>query len=450
MKKIIFFIFCLPFVVNAQPSGSWLFKGALPVNGNFIPVDSTFLLNYNASSLYISDDGGNSWRLQQISADFFPFKPSIILAPSRTIFFAYQDSIISSSQNTGVSWNKKFFLSDTLRRFSGIKMWSENDGFILLSDTNGHYHSLFTHDGWNSVIEVNNDSILQVVAHNDSQSPSITKKFSMSWIDSLNGCLWISRVNKKDSSNPILVTHNGGKEWSIVQLPQPPSGTNVLLAKPEDYGTGAYFNTYCLMPSYPWPSAYFFYSIDFGDHWLYSDTAKLPTNIASIAQSDKKTLWASALQSKNDPNTAPRNALLYSSDLGNNWIIDRTTFKDFDLGILYFTDSLHGFAIASDPIHPFDSLYMFSFIGARSAVKYTPFDNGSLVVFPNPCSDFINFTSSKEYSQIFICDLLGRKLIQSSGAKRFDTSSLPNGIYAIWYISNNGKPASKSFIKSTP
>ncbi len=76
-------------------------------------------------------------------------------------------------------------------------------------------------------------------------------------------------------------------------------------------------------------------------------------------------------------------------------------------------------------------------------------DQYDLLLFPNPCTDILNFTASITNFSIEIFDLLGKKIYEGKHADNFgqiELNGLRKGSY-IMRVYNDSKTTSKSFIK---
>src|SRR5690606_8092654 len=75
------------------------------------------------------------------------------------------------------------------------------------------------------------------------------------------------------------------------------------------------------------------------------------------------------------------------------------------------------------------------------------FDHSNIVLFPNPCDEFIEITYNKEIKQFKMYSLLGQEIknYKLSG-NRIDTSKLQAGTYVIRF-EVNGKTISGRFTK---
>ncbi len=73
------------------------------------------------------------------------------------------------------------------------------------------------------------------------------------------------------------------------------------------------------------------------------------------------------------------------------------------------------------------------------------FENGGVVVYPNPTNEMINVSSEFEIIEIQIFDLTG-KVVQKETTASFNVSELNNGVYIINVLTENGL-AQKHFVK---
>ena len=68
-----------------------------------------------------------------------------------------------------------------------------------------------------------------------------------------------------------------------------------------------------------------------------------------------------------------------------------------------------------------------------------------IVIYPNPTKDIITIETRLDI-EVELYDIMGKKVISESNAKRLDLSNLPNGMYNM-SILYNGVRYSKKVIK---
>ena len=419
----------------SQPKGYWReTKSAIPSNTIIYIIDSSLTIAVDTGRFFsTSSDGGDSWS----TLSGFRLRKQTSLFPlNKSLFYQIDSQAIYRSTNGGFSWQKLFTIPDAPGIQSGLKMWNPLDGFLLYEDSAKHFHDMITHDGGLSFTDFGHDSIFRSI--------STVGNFRVQWLDTLNGLVYFSLGSAP--SNKVLVTRNGSKDWHITNVFSPSGDTNVFLSA--NY-SGGFEDTYSLFNINAKP--YFYFSSDFGEHWATSDTASITTNIAFPSQSGKNTLWASARQTKTDFSPAPRNLLLYSDDLGKNWKPDYLSFKNYDIGFIRFTDSLHGYARGFRIGQA--GILSFKFIAGSGSVRENdkPSDPSALRIYPNPCIDVLRVESNAQMYALRIIDILGRCQESFIGQnKSVDTSLLPEGLYTLEFIVNDGSRVRVSFRKITP
>lgn len=435
MKAILFILTSICFFSSglAQPKGYWRETNSpIPSNAGINIVDSALMIAVDTARFFsTSTDGGDSWSV----FSSYRLKQRSLLPLSKSLFYQIDSNTIFRSTNSGLNWEQLFAIDKT-SEIRGFIMWNASSGFLLYSDTAKHYYDLVTHDGGITFTKLGHDSIFQSANY---------KGIKMKWIDSLNGLV---HPYGSTPNNNILVTHNGGKDWQITHILSVVGDSIVRIAQGYSYGKD---NTYNLFDISSRP--YFYYSTDYGDHWAISDSLTIPSNIAYPAQSAQNSLWASARQTKTDISPAPRNLLLFTDDFGKQWKADYVTFKDYDIGFLYFTDSLHGFARGFKIGQATSGILSFKFIAERSGVT----QDGNIQrtsdfeIYPNPCKDILHLKTSKSFAVLRIINLLGECVLRyNSQIENFDISKLPNGFYTIEGIVKNGSILKNSFLKITP
>lgn len=80
-------------------------------------------------------------------------------------------------------------------------------------------------------------------------------------------------------------------------------------------------------------------------------------------------------------------------------------------------------------------------------VTNSPIKN--LEVFPNPATNFINFTDDNELqgSQVIITDMAGRLVLNTEYKKKMTVNSIEPGTYLIQIITKNNEIHQCKFVK---
>ncbi len=89
-------------------------------------------------------------------------------------------------------------------------------------------------------------------------------------------------------------------------------------------------------------------------------------------------------------------------------------------------------------------LYLFCLISLTAvaqAERKADWKAPSVSVFPNPASDFITVTNDDVVKNIFVFNMVGRKIKTFDIVKgeRYEITDLPDGLYVIQLISRNNK-----------
>jgi hypothetical protein len=420
--RILCLLLLLPLSVFAQEKGYWnRANTSIPGPFGISVVDSTGLIYLDTSfSISTSSDGGNSWsalslyHLPQNNLHFFPLNIST--------YFGFQSdsAALFKSIDAGATWKKIYEIKDSLLFFLSLTMWNASSGFLSYKDIHNQYHDLVTHDGGGTFIDFHHDSLFHLI-------PS----FKSIWTDSLNGLLFYPGAS--GNNNKILVTHNGAKDWTVVEIPSP-SGDAVRFATSQPR---AFNGTYTLLDKAPKP--YFYFSTDYGDHWSTSDTTDMPTYITGLAQNGKNSFWAWGKNSKSGAGMT--NLLLYTKDFGKHWISDMS-FKDYGSVYLDFPDSLHGYAPEGDVLYKYSATSSAVFPGKEVSTEI-------FQIYPNPCKDILKIKSEIPFVKFHIVNLLGQIVLSSEDLQtNVDVSQLSHGIYTIEVLGSNGMKSLKSFFKN--
>ncbi|MEI8133469.1 MAG: T9SS type A sorting domain-containing protein [bacterium] len=451
MKKYIvtiIFLGLFTYESYAQANGTWVVASTIP-SSELVIVDSSTLLAYFDPVLLRSDDGGYTWSKHQFIAP--PnFSLNKVTASTRTNYYSYDNNSIFQTQDGGDSWSLAHVFNDTIDNTSfAFKMLSEKDGFVLFKDLSSNKrHLLVTNDGCHSFTSIMEDSMFKSISGKDSNFAA----FDMTWIDPLNGAVFIPTIHTPH--NKILITHDGGANWKIITMKTPTGDSIIKLEQPVYYGGGAFLSTYSFLSNGDHP--FFYYSTDRGDNWEFTDSSDLTTNILTLGQSGPTTFWGSARQSKSELFSAPRNVMLHTNDLGKHWTVDRVAIKDYDVSFISFSDSNHGFAQSYKIGKNSDSVYLLKFIKTNSIVNVagTSDQNDLIKIYPNPCQERIQISNLYNVASLVVTNMLGQRVFVSTKKMNdpyeINTSKFEAGRYNVDCFTDDGTKVQKSFVKLTP
>jgi hypothetical protein len=85
-------------------------------------------------------------------------------------------------------------------------------------------------------------------------------------------------------------------------------------------------------------------------------------------------------------------------------------------------------------------IFLFGII-AFTASAQTAKNSPQISIFPNPATEFIKLSDDEAVKNIFVSNMLGRKMRSFDVIKgdRYEISDLPNGLYLIQIIGKNNK-----------
>jgi len=74
-------------------------------------------------------------------------------------------------------------------------------------------------------------------------------------------------------------------------------------------------------------------------------------------------------------------------------------------------------------------------------------DATKVSIYPNPTSDHLNIKTNAVITSIEMFDLLGKSVLQSSGAEQIKVNHLPAGVYMLRINTEQGKLTKKVIIE---
>ena len=89
-------------------------------------------------------------------------------------------------------------------------------------------------------------------------------------------------------------------------------------------------------------------------------------------------------------------------------------------------------------------IYLFCFVSFgvfAQAEKKVEWGSPIVSVFPNPATEYITVTNEETVKNIFVFNLVGRKIktFDVTKGERYEISDLPNGLYVVQLIGRNNK-----------
>ncbi len=84
---------------------------------------------------------------------------------------------------------------------------------------------------------------------------------------------------------------------------------------------------------------------------------------------------------------------------------------------------------------------LISFGAFAQAEKKVDWSSSVVSVFPNPATEYITVTNEEVVKNIFVFNLVGRKIktFDVTKGERYEISDLPNGLYVVQLIGRSNK-----------
>jgi len=440
---------------NGQTPGSWT-KVKI---GQYEPIDFAFadslhgiLLCNRLKSLsgnlvcFATSDGGKSWELTSVS-------------PRADVIFDYYwtlNGFQSPKPGFGSIALDEFadeltIQSDTFvyypttktypLRTSAEKMYSPEEGcrFVCKYDTNGNLVNesflRVTHDGWRSFDSAGRflDAVALDATILDSDNiwaPAYTKIFHY------YGGSWHTLY-------PEDISHYTG--WAHIEC-----GMTRAEGKDEVYALGVGVDS----------KTDFDYSDNGGTTW--ERHSKFGRRIYSLAATSPGTVWCFVgnapptgfwdLYSELKLSHHFADTIYYSTDHGNSWLEDSTTFSGAAMMQMHWVDPRHGFV---STLEFADTCFMYRYEAPGAAgVRVPQANEPRLRILTSPVLQQLSFSSSNAEgpSTVRVFDLLGRTRVlehranSSAQAIHVDVQTLPPGYYVLSFSDKVGT-STQGFIK---
>ena len=435
-----------------QSSGTW-HRAYLPTGSNNT-LDFNFVDSLNG--LCVSDggyicstsNGGRSWSLDTNLGNYSIQKDNLnaleCVASHRGFFHGIEenlaiipgyDSFSFPPELNEVNYGAYFTLAekmyDTAYGFRLVELLSPYDA----RQFNDSLLIIVTHDGWASSTQYGIGYLLSPdTTYANLHSRPMT---AGSIVDSND--IWTSAVWKDVPYNQVIHTSNGGATWetlSILGNRTSSSQVKDLIVHPkirEVY----YFGNFNAVD--------FAYSSDYGVSWridssfgnrLWRLANPAPGILWGIISAGGIPVWESQpTDTKNGPAFANEYAskLAYSSDNGETWSIDSTTFINDSLLEMHWLDGRHGWIATWSH----DSLWMWYYdADGSSCVQQSCNTYFPPMVYPDPSTGtvLLNYPGMRDEVEVF--DVIGREVLRapvplSGGPITLDIRSLTPGPYFI-------------------
>jgi hypothetical protein len=432
----------------SQLPGIWAKRAEIKLDHHTIRVSDFFVLDSQFAYLALgnptvdgepwavcrSSDGGVHWQKNPITKQVSPYSFFVTPGSRDTLLVAQfglgTDTLpsIIGSYDGGVSWN---VINEDSIRISNLVMWDGMNGMRTYLDTSS-YHGIaeFTYDGGKTFSERLTDPIF--LYYHDTLyhgfAPSVTMSFYISRISERNAVA-VMRNSAVTDPLPMLYTTDAGKNWHEATYPDTlPIFTTFL-----SYNTG--YSEIVARESGPIKDFYH-YSNDTGTTWHKSKPFRTKLFAAQPTDSSSVCIIPAGF----------RSVVAYTSDAGNTWVEDSTSFTGFSANRPRFIGSNFGLTYCTfdNALPPGDStIHIFNYISTKNSVAQ---DDGSKknISYPNPASSYIHLIVDGLDNVRFsgkVYDALGKEFIisynQGHTGILCDVSNLPSGTYSCSLTTNN-------------
>jgi hypothetical protein len=455
------FLLASPKIGACQNPGRW----AKVLIGQYEPIDFAFSDSLHGILLckgayrgpdylvsFETSDGGRSWGQPFVStaktygvSGVWPPNGFQSLEPGTATFddyFSWEEELsINSDTITNLIVKRPYLLE-----IFGLKMYTVRDGYryVCKIDSTGvlanESYMIVTHDGWKSY-----DSAGRFLNH---------------WVDDASildsNNIWVAHLD--------TLFHYFDGQWHAVA----PLAPKVRPTTPRSYYGFLYLECrpvesegrqeiYAVGGD---STSDFYYSSDGGNTW--ERHGALGGRISGIAATAPNTVWcfvgnALAYDWAHKYSNLQRysqyaDTICYSSDHGNSWSVDSTSFSGAAMMQMHWVDPRHGFV---STVEFGDTCFMYRYEAPPVAAVGTQLPRASaLKILTSPVMQQLAFdyTDAEGVSNIRVFDVLGRtrlseqRAIAAEQPVRIDASALTSGYY-ILSVSNGKRTTSQGFIR---
>jgi hypothetical protein len=453
---VAFFIFIFQSSdLHAQPAGGkWSACPQLPLltEPRMIFADSLVGYYIGQDTGYVTTTGGLTWTAMTFPSNARP-APTFLSAPNANTIVSYQKRTFDSngvvypgiieSTDQGSTWST-IAATPIPTNVHAFTMWNATDGFrIWEDDISQQEFCAATHDGGKTFTDIRGDATLQKYI---TQLPKNGVSIKSNWSDSLHGVIAVSS-NNTAKALPILLTSDGGNTWSEHYMKYN-GDSSISLANAYLFGSKSVWVMPSSIQSKALQGYFLYYSSDFGNTWVMTDTVKSEFLFALVPVSPTSA-WVGIIGSNRSPSLTT-NVIAYK-DISGKWEYVDTVYgpvinkKYIPLTIkdIQFTDPSHGWARAifvtgtdTSTNYPYANIYRFAVTVPNSVPLNALYSH--LRCMPNPATSVIKISGFAEDERVLdvkLSNAIGKECVSSveniGTEAGLDVRGQPNGCYFV-------------------